>query len=465
MIIEQEVPAENDVVRPLMDLKEIVEGSEFQMVSSALEMIKTHKNDKEAIHHACQEIAKSLRASFGMETTIAVLDPVDSIGFYGFNIYPSFKVMNTIIDEMNNNEIGKIQSAWRTNRKWHIDIDGHMLYDLSNRLNAMEMATLMLYSVEQIVFDYNTPIHIAYTIMKYKSKMNFVSTYIVSTQKLKKIYMIPFMIGCSYTSFALADQNKLTDLEVNSIVGTTYKSFARYRSAVEKIFNYYGRGEIIDQSDREMDHRILFILNWIYEGLNDLKYSSVRLKENLLRAMRTCRSPFVRLAFKDIILTLSSPSETFDRNHPAPAKPNIRAGEESYINPAMKSMQEKMEIGYWKDYVSTMESKVIDDILGRDGKVKKITREDLDMIRVEAENISSVDDKIYLLERLYKKIGALETSLDMIQSGEGKKVRQTKNELENLMRYAQDIRIYIIRYQIQPEHYGLYVKYPSGYEG
>jgi hypothetical protein len=463
VIVEPKVAVDDDaIVKPLMDLTYITDGEEFKELANAFEVLRSNKADKENIHNACADIAKSLRVSFGIEVTISVVSSVDSLGFYGFNVFPSIECATKIVDTIMQKDIQSVRPIWQKNKNWHIDIDGRLLYDMSNKLTPMELATLLLYYIDQVIFDYDTPIRIAYTIMKYWTKMNFVSGYIAASERLKSIYIIPFMVGCASSSIVFGDVKRLELIRKNSIIGANVHSFERYKSAASKIFQTYGNAEIVDQSIFAIERKIVSVLNWIYEGLGDLRYSSMRLKENMLRHLTACRSPFIRIIFKRFILGLSNVggAPKVDVN----GKP-IHESWNPPVNPELQKLGEKMTDDYWKNYIATQEANVQHDFMDKYGNCKKVTREDLDMVRVEAENIGSVDDKIYLLERLYKHIGAIETALDLLKTKDAKKVKQTKNELEFLQTYAQDIRQYIIRFKLQPEKYGLYIKYPAGYEG
>jgi hypothetical protein len=448
------------IISPQLDLEYITNGEEFKVMAKAFSTMRDNKNNPKVLHEAVKMLNKSLLVCFHIDTTIAIVDSVGQLGFYGFSIYPSIKCMRKIIEKLSKHDFSDIREIWQTNDKWHIDIDGQLLYDLSNNINPMEMATLLLYVIEQSIFDYDTPMHIAYTIAKYNSKMNVMSRYIADSPRMKEIYMIPFMIGCSFTNFIYGNEELRDHMVRNSILlsgnGVAYE---RYSSAVKKILFRYGRGDIIDQSPFEFEKKIVYVLIWIYEGLNDLRHSSLRLKENLKRHLTTCRSPFVRLVFKTAIMNLS---RTGDPGSDPISK--WKETEES-MNPDMKALVEKQEIDFWKNYVTTMESRIVDEYLDKYGNCKKITNEDIDMVRVECESIESVDDKVYLLEKLYKHISAINMALDMIKSGQGKKVKQTKNELEHLAQYAEETRQYILRYKIPPKGYGLYIKYPPGYEG
>jgi hypothetical protein len=449
------------IIAPQLELKYITNGEEFKIMAECISQMRSHKTDKAIMHEEIRQLANSLKVCFKIDCTIAVIDDVGSLGFYGFNIYPSVARMTQVVEELGHNHFSEIRRLWQTNPKWHIDIDAKMLYDISNKLTPAEIVTLLLYCIEQIIFDYDTPIRIAYTIAKYRSKMNIMSRFMAEAPRLREIYMIPFMIGCSYINLVYADEARREQMLANSMVGSNVESYNRYSSAVQKILFRYGRGEIIDQSLYDIERRIVFMLNWIYEGLNDLRHSSLRVKENLRRHMVACRSPYIRMIFKNVILGLSKPSD-LQSDHVMKLK--ITA-ESTYINPDMKAMLEKMDDDFWKRYIATMENRLIENYMDRNGNMKKITNEELDMIRAEADSIESVDDKIYLLEKLYNVIGAISTAKDLLNSKQARKVRQTKNELENLSSYAEEVRQYIIKYKIPPKGYGLYIKYPGGYEG
>ena len=107
-----------------------------------------------------------------------------------------------------------------------------------------------------------------------------------------------------------------------------------------------------------------------------------------------------------------------------------------------------------------------DSFLDRNGFCKTVTQQDIDLIRVEAENIESPDDKVYLLKSLYRYIDLVEAALDMLDDPKtASKVQQKKSELMRLQEDLQETRKYIMNYRIQPEQYGLFIKYPRGFEG
>lgn len=96
------------------------------------------------------------------------------------------------------------------------------------------------------------------------------------------------------------------------------------------------------------------------------------------------------------------------------------------------------------------------------GKIK-VTQKDIDLIRVEAEAISSTDDKYYLIERLHKYIEAIDEQLE--QSEGITEQNRKKDKMLELQEYAQEVRKYIMNRPVGPKRYGLFVEYPEGYDG
>ena len=95
-----------------------------------------------------------------------------------------------------------------------------------------------------------------------------------------------------------------------------------------------------------------------------------------------------------------------------------------------------------------------------------ISQRDIDIIRVKAEAITSTSDKVYLIEELYKQADAVQEALSLLESPEtAQKVRQSRDELLRLQQSIEETRAFIIDSRIPEKRYGLFVKYPKGYEG
>ncbi len=93
---------------------------------------------------------------------------------------------------------------------------------------------------------------------------------------------------------------------------------------------------------------------------------------------------------------------------------------------------------------------------------QKVTQEELDMIRIKIEDMDSTEDKTFLLEKLYRHINAIDAELKGCQTNAHHDERYA--ELLQLKEDAQVIRHLILDFQLPSDHYGLFVRYPKGYE-
>lgn len=98
---------------------------------------------------------------------------------------------------------------------------------------------------------------------------------------------------------------------------------------------------------------------------------------------------------------------------------------------------------------------------------KNTTQEDLDMIHIKIEDMDSTEDKTFLMEKLYKHIRAIDEELHLYHDTTPASIdsRERYEELKQLKADAQDLRRRILDFQLPGDHYGLFIRYPKGYEG
>lgn len=428
---------------------------DFDIIADCFELIKTNKDSVEIVSGACKKIKQYLLATLSLDCSITVTADTDYT-FYGINIYPETEPLKVFIDCISNKQLEQIKSLWVNNKRWHVDIDGKMLFDISNHLTGREMAAILLFRIDSIIFNSLLPMHIVYAIYKHMTKVNFIMSYLTHSQKCRNLYAIPILYGIGATNFK---QNILSS--DNTLFGlTSYDAniMTAYMAAYRKIIARYGTIIGTNLTVKEVCDQMRSVLNWLYEGINDLKYSSLRLKKRLTTHLHACRSPYIRKVFKSLIMDFTN----------IEGKVAVREGFTS--NPMLEKLNEQLEIDYWKKYVITQEhsalGNALNDVFYPGGPAKKISLSEIDMLRVEAENIESVDDKVYLLEKVYALQAKIDSHLEMLgDKARSKRIKQSKSELLHLREELEHTRKYIIGHSIAPERYGLFIKYPAGYEG
>ena len=94
----------------------------------------------------------------------------------------------------------------------------------------------------------------------------------------------------------------------------------------------------------------------------------------------------------------------------------------------------------------------------------KVTTRDLDILSIQAENIKTPEDKMYMIHKVYDYIEAIDAENVKKVKKDGtapKAIKDTRLDRLNAIR----TKILATSVTSADERYGLYVKYPAGYEG
>jgi hypothetical protein len=235
-----------------------------------------------------------------------------------------------------------------------------------------------------------------------------------------------------------------------------------YRAALNKLMAAYGTYGLINRKLEEFDSGAKSILYWIFESANDLRYSMFRFRKNLQQHILGCTSPYARKIMISIYQDMESKvTHVFAEEN---AMANLLLQKEK--TPQQIAVEEaNLQYNWKKRYAIAVENasfKYIDD----KGFAKLVDQRELDEIRVGIQDIDSVEDKIFLLERLHEQLGRLDNALSMLEDRQrAHKVRQTKGELLKKKDEIELIRQMIFKAPVGKMRYGLYIKYPQGYEG
>ena len=98
------------------------------------------------------------------------------------------------------------------------------------------------------------------------------------------------------------------------------------------------------------------------------------------------------------------------------------------------------------------------------GRVKRLLTRDLDIYRAELERVNTVDDKIFLLERLHDLLDVAEYAKYMLEV-EPKRVMQSEATIDNYIQSINEIIAMTNDRKVSKQKYGLFIKYPADYEG
>ena len=98
--------------------------------------------------------------------------------------------------------------------------------------------------------------------------------------------------------------------------------------------------------------------------------------------------------------------------------------------------------------------------------VRKVDDKEIDIIRIRIDNIESTDDKIYLIERIYKFSNIVEYALELLNDpAMSHRVRMSRSALMRQKSELDSLKKLVVSVKIPAKRYGVFIKYPVGYKG
>ena len=438
-------------------------GEEHRFLCECLDRIKDNQTNPSECNDALRCIANILNRCFDMEVSTTILDTVSDQDFFGINIYPDHKATRAIVDIACGDFTGTtisvsggnferptdaIMHCWQQNTEWHIDFDAKLFYDISHRFTPREIVALLISRIEQIVFSCKIPLMVFRAMKHILLNSDYRTRTISSATLCRNFYMIPFVQSCGFVNYP----STLSDDSLLRLIPPLEKD---YMAALTKLTTYY-TSSIIDRPSHELQKSLSYILHWIIESVNDLKYHMGYLKKSLEEQIVAEKSFYVKNLLISILKQFSvyhAEQITTEAWKPKPTKESIAMEEAMLTDSIQKTLEAAVDLA---------ETKLLDKL----GRCKRISQEEIDILRIEIAKIETVDDKMYYMEKVYDKLTVVNYALAIIGDKSFKgRVRDTKEKLERQKEDLMKIREMILAKPIGQERYGLFIKYPAGYEG
>lgn len=423
-------------------IQSIVNGAEFEELRDKFDTI-IHTRDEAGIDTSLYHIARILRRIFNIDTKFSIVDRTCQHPFFGFNVFPSFNDIKDISSKVLSNSTDEIIEIWQNVDDWYIEIDSNLLYNSSKLFTSAEITTLFLYRIEQVIFNYGLPERVTLAIRQALTSLDYRSNAMARSAICRDLYILPFLVGAGFVNYT-------KEVDQDSMLSKS----EYYASAFTKILTNFGMLETVDRNQAEFDDTLNYVLLMIFESINDMKYSTRTLRHNLKLYVDGVRSNYIKATVKKIFIKFTNVSEKI-------------ATIES-TNPKMVAMQEKIADAKIAEQLNAIyEAAHVDqEYIDKNGFVKKVDNKEIDIIRIEIGNIEDANDKIYLIERVYRYLSIVNYALSIIEDPElGKRVRVSKSTLTKQQRELEDLRELVLKTPIRPKKYGVYIKYPVGYEG
>ena len=447
-------------------IEDVTTHPDFRYLCELIREIKGSRTDRDQLNSCIQSIKKILKRMFGVDFEMTIVDNDLSSELFVCNVFPPYSHCKEIADliiEENVNEIAKIREIWECIPVWHVDLDSRLFFDTSAMFNDAEVAALIIYNIERIAFSYHAVTRANYIVNKNFAERSYTMNKLARSHVCRNLFVLPFFTACMFKSYSYT--------ELPFVAGSCFETHVylkeAYLGAVRKILATAGNGDI-DKCPHTIDLDIQGVCDWIFAAIQDLKYSTHNLKDTLKKVVLSMKSYYVKNIIVDILTTFGSYSKD-DVLSLESLDPISRR--KLKLNPvALENRSQLMETH--KERKILAELNVVResflDLLDSIGNMKKVTQRDIDMLKVEAQKIVNTDDKLYVLDSVHGKLDIIETSLALLESGDQlkiKKVKATKSALLEMKKELDTIRDSVIKHEVKSDTYGLFIKYPQGYEG
>lgn len=413
--------------------------------------------DKIDVDENLCKIERALNRIFDINFKISIDENNLSGVFYGVNIFPTLNTMDLMVGDIVEHEKSsiEIEKFWAENDIWHIEIDSVLLYDMSLGANPAEITAVMLHEIGHVVFSSDIP-RILHSIFRHKmSGLNYQMRMLFKNKKIRKLLNIAIVDACSTKNFMMSE---CAESDADKFV-SFYDYGTKLDSFIHKMIVRYGN-ENINKTVAEVNKDVEIFVNWTILNIRELEFRKTQLKDALKVEMLKNPSSFIKKIVQDVYNTFFG--EVTDRYR--------QLLSEQYMSVPTDKYAELQAEQNFSRFVTKVVAEAASgkNMFDKNGKLKKISQSDIDVLYVESDNIKTVDDKIYLLDKAYNYIEMVNTALDYLATGEREmtsRVTQSKNTLISMRNQLEQIRLTILSTKIIEKEWGTFVRMPKGYEG
>lgn len=384
-------------------------------------------------------IESAIKREFDIKLKISIID--NKKQFFGMCVYPSPEEINVLTKmlldtNVRMTDVEKVHIEFMTKGEQIVEIDSMLLYDHNINASAGEVTAILLHEIGHIIASNSIVCRFErakeHITLKFDNKTRRLVPVIPLISKLFNIATL--QIFSNHFNMQLAKEVKADEL-------------ARKEGYGEELMNILGKliangkGERIKRTDKEIDKDIEITVDWLIVNIKELEYRKDRLKRSIKLLKLTTPSKYL--------------ADRLDHIH------------DSIFKKDDEKMIEKAVVINEAFIVSRLNNKgpkAPSGAMDSSGRVKRLSPRDLDIYRAELERVNTVDDKIFLLERLYDLLDIAEYAKQMLEI-EPKRVMQSEQTIDQYIKHVQEIIDDVNAKQISRTKYGLFIKYPADYEG
>ena len=386
-------------------------------------------------------IESAIKREFDIPIKLSIIN--NDKKFFGMCVYPSPEEIQKLTEVLmadpskkKFSEVEKIHREFMSKSEKVVEVDSMLLYDHNINATAGEITAILLHEIGHVVGSNSMVNRMArakeYMMLKFDNKTRKLLSIVSFIPKLFNI--VTLQIFSHQFNLQLVKEKEADELALKEGYG-------------EELFNILGKliangkGAQVKKSNKELDKDVELTIDWLVVNIKELEYRKDRLKKSLKLLRMTTPSKYL----SNFIVEIKDKIFKKDDENMIEKAAVIN---EAFIFSSLRNKKMKAPVG------ATDSS----------GRVKKLSARDLDIYRAELERVNTVDDKIFLLERLYDLMDIADYAKYMLEV-EPKRVMQSEQTIDAFISGVNELIHMTNARKVSKEKYGLFIKYPADYEG
>ena len=385
---------------------------------------------KDHVDKTLDTMCKFINSSFDLRcSSIIIGDKGNKL--YGMCVYPTdgslYKISELILKEKDSKKITKAIASSKI--EFIVEIDPNLLYKPMYKFKPDELVAMLLHEIGHVVADsdFYNDLAFAYRNAVYDLEKNKANVKIEASTKDIYITMIFVLSAITTTQFSKMPRN-------------TGESIIKEEIADKFVVdNGYGKSLVT-----ALDKFSKVYLN------NYKRYSRAEYERALQQEANN-----VAFLNKTFSVRKAYVNSLIDQE--------VKMSKSSLLKTALSNINKKLKLSIFKECVEHVDTDQILDEAFLDKFFKrplKISQYDIDELKISAEMMEDWDDKSILVYKIHKRIGQLEKAKE--KAGNDKEmlclIASYRKQLDELLEQ-------VMKFKVVEKHYGVFIKYPKGYEG
>lgn len=416
-----------------------------QRILKDIELSFENIKREESVHQSLRSIKIALaKLSIGVSEITIV--PSEKDDFFGMSIFPQESVADKIVDCMvNNKPFQAYEEVWMNNNSWIIEIDNKLLYDTKLNANPAEITAALLHEVGHTIYSNTIPqkLHKTMSLTYVQLPVKVKKILGIEERKFRKIFLPVVAQASLNPSYSLKKEIEADKYVIKMGYADPLDSL------LQKILMTYG-SRFVECDAVEQEKNLKVACDWSTQQVIEIQNRKDILKSSIDKVSLITPSKYVKSIFNDMNKNIFKGLDSFDE---------VVTRRGKFVTEGTYAILNRPESF---NYVMEAAAK---EKLDKYGRVRKITQQDVDIISIQAEKIENQNDKIYLLDIIYDYIETLDLMDEYLHNGKKEAVQMNERQITQLKDELEALRLQVLKFKIVEKKYGVFIKYPVGYEG